>query len=590
MAIRGGYYNSIKGDRKYNAETISAYFEGLFRRGVLQNFGGKFVVRASEGMKVIVPTGKAYFLDGKWIENTAEITFMLDPSDVILNRIDSIVLVNNKNEAHRKPDIVLKKGTPAANPVAPGINYEDRNVEEMLICNISVPRLTEEITQANITNTIPNSDVCGYVTGLIDQVDTSELYKQYETAYKEFQDESKEEFENWFNEVKDSLATTTIIRTFKNTYTTQHDSEKTIPIGIPQYRQAIDILDVYTNGLRLNGMEYTINRDRITLLRTVDVGTQIEFVVYKSIDGSDAEDMLDQVGHLEGRVYNLEKTEETLYVYKCTGTDDNFALSELAQDFLLGEGRYNGVNAYAEMVVKVNGTLGLSSVVAGSGNAEDPFTWFAIGKYKNRNTLKDSTESTRKITFDFTNCNRISVGSDTGHKTVLFAGNEVNITGLQAIIGGDGSSLAWFNGENIRVVDCMLYMNASGIAIGSESGGTFERCRLSVTSTVGKANALVSDGTTPLKAIDCYIMAYNATGVTDESVCVLATANATESVVIVERCNMPLVSRAGYKQSQMIKINSGYCSLVSNILGKEPLKYSTEKCTEIGTMIINKQI
>lgn len=590
MAIECGYYNSVKGDRKYNAETMARYFAGMFTRGVLQNYKNKFVVTANGGMKVKVQTGKAFFSDGKWIENTSDIVLTLDPSDVVLNRIDSVVLRNDKNEDARSATVVLKKGIPATNPAAPGAIEVDGYMEELLLCNIRVNKLDENITQANITNTIPNSDVCGYVTGLIEQVDTSDLYAQYEQAYKEFGETSKKEFEDWFDEVKDSLATTTIIRTFKNTYTTQYDSEKTILIGIPQYRQAIDILDVYINGLRLNGMEYTINKDRITLLHPVDVGTPIEFVVYKSVDGSDAEDMLDQVGHLEGRVYNLEKTEETLYVYKCTGTDDNFALSELAQDFLLGEGKYNGVNAYAEMVVKVNGTLGLSSVVAGSGNAEDPFTWFTLGKYKNRNTLKDSTESTRKITFDFTNCNRISVGSDTGHKTVLFAGNEVNITGLQAVIGGGGPSLAWFNGKNIRAVDCMLYMNASGIAIGSESGGTFERCRLSVTSTAGKANALVSDGTTPLKAIDCYIMAYNASGVTDESVCVLAAANATESVVIVERCNMPLVSRGGYKQSQTIKINSGYCSLVSNILGKAALKYSTEKCTEIGTMIINKQI
>lgn len=590
MAIECGYYNSMNGDRKYNAETMARYFAGMFTRGVLQNYKNKFVVTANGGMKVKVPTGKAYFSDGKWIENTADIVLTLDPSDVVLNRIDSVVLRNDKNEGARSATVVLKKGTPATNPVAPGAVEVDGYMEELLLCNIRVNKLTENITQANITNTIPNSDVCGYVTGLIDQVDTSDLYMQYETAYKEFQDESKEEFENWFDEVKDSLATTTIIRTFKNTYTTQYEGEKTIMIGIPQYRQAIDILDVYINGLRLNGMQYTINKDRITLTYAVDAGTPIEFVVYKSVDGSNAEDMMDQVGHLEGRVYSLEKTEETLYVYKCTGINDNFALSELAQDFLLGEGEYSGVSAYEEMIVKVNGTLGLSSVVAGSGSAEDPFTWFAIGKYKNMNTSKDSTASTRKITFDFTNCDRISVGSDTGHKTILFAGNEVNITGLQAVIGGGGSSLAWFNGKNIRIVDCMLYMNASGIAIGSESGGTFERCRLSVTSTGGKANALVSDGTTPLKAVDCYIMAYNVTGITDESVCVLAAANATESVVIVERCNMPLASRGGYKQSQTIKINSGYCSLVSNILGKAPLKYSTEKCTEIGTMIISKQI
>lgn len=161
MAILSGYYDSINGDRKYNASTMSKYFSGLFTRGVLQNYKGKFVVKATEGMSIKVPTGKAFFSDGKWIENTADITLTLDASDIVLNRIDSIVLRNDKNEAKRKAEIVLKKGTPAASPVPPGVEETNSYVEELLICNIRVDKLTENITQSNITNTIPNTDVCG---------------------------------------------------------------------------------------------------------------------------------------------------------------------------------------------------------------------------------------------------------------------------------------------------------------------------------------------------------------------------------------------------------------------------------------------
>ncbi len=70
MTLITGYYNSLNGDRKYNAETMSRYFAGLFTRGVLQNYKDKFVVTSSGGMKVKIPTGKAFFSDGKWIENT----------------------------------------------------------------------------------------------------------------------------------------------------------------------------------------------------------------------------------------------------------------------------------------------------------------------------------------------------------------------------------------------------------------------------------------------------------------------------------------------------------------------------------------
>lgn len=62
MALITGYYNSLNGDRKYNAETMSKYFAGLFTRGVLQNYNGKFVVTANGGMKINVKTGKAFLV------------------------------------------------------------------------------------------------------------------------------------------------------------------------------------------------------------------------------------------------------------------------------------------------------------------------------------------------------------------------------------------------------------------------------------------------------------------------------------------------------------------------------------------------
>ena len=124
MALITGYYNSLNGDRKYNAETMSKYFAGLFTRGVLQNYNGKFVVTANGGMKINVKTGKAFFSDGKWIENTADIILTLDPSDVILNRIDRVVLRNDKNEGVRNANVFLKKGTPGTNPVAPELQND----------------------------------------------------------------------------------------------------------------------------------------------------------------------------------------------------------------------------------------------------------------------------------------------------------------------------------------------------------------------------------------------------------------------------------------------------------------------------------
>lgn len=592
MALLTGYYNSLNGDRKYNAETMARYFSGLFTRGVLQNYKEKFVVTANEGMKVKIPTGKAFFSDGKWIENTADIILTLDPSDVVLNRIDRIVLRNDKNENVRNASVILKKGTPGSNPVAPALE-NNTYIEELAICDIRVNKLVETITQANITNTIANSEVCGYVTGLINQVDTSELYMQYETAYQQFYAQSEEEFNEWFKNLKENISTSTLLRQYKSVTKTTIQDQKVIDINIPQFNPLLDILDVYINGIYINegqeqGQGYTATETQITLNLPLDIEQDVYFVVFKSIEGEKAIEVIEIVEDLQEEVAILNKIND--YIYYANGIDDNEKISRLAQDFYSARGKFAGINENAQMTIKVIGELGISSVSGGSGSFGDPLIWFVLGKYNDINTNTDTTESTRKLTFDFSNAQRIFMGSQEGYSYVAFGGNDINIIGLQMVLGGEGSSLYWFNGLNVYCRDCMFYMNANEIAIGSSQGGTFERCRISLTSTSQKAIGLQSNGTTILKVLDCELIVYNGSTVTDESIAILGEANKTEGVIIVERCNIPLRTRGGFKQSQTIKINSGFYSLVSNTLGKAPALYSTaqDKGANVGTLIISK--
>ena len=370
-----GYYNSLKGDRKYNAETMSNYFSGLFTRGVLQNYLNKFVVKSTGGLSIEIPTGKAFFSDGKWVLNTAPIKLTLDPSDIVLNRIDRVVLRNDKNDSVRSATVVLKKGTPASSPVAPELTNNDY-VEEMSLATIYVGKLVENITQANITNTIPDNKVCGYVTGLIDQVDTSDLYNQYEQAYKEFYEKSDKEFNDWFQNLKENLSTSTLLRQFSNVVYTTIQDQTTINIGIPQFNKQLDILDVYVNNLRLApGVDYTSTDTQITLTLPLDINQQIEFVVFKSIDGDKAITVIEQVEELQTEVSHLKTFVETLKtgVYIATGVDDNKKLSDIIQTFL------SAGNDYKQLEIKVYGTLACNNPIGGMGTTNDPVVWFKLG-------------------------------------------------------------------------------------------------------------------------------------------------------------------------------------------------------------------
>lgn len=284
MAIKTGFYNSVENDRLYNAEDMSRYFAGLYAKGVLQNYKDKFAVKANGGMQVKVPTGKAFFSDGKYIENTADIILNVEASDVVLGRIDSVVLRSDKNENVRNAMVVLKKGTPSSNPQPPAIEVGEY-VEELLICNIRVDKLTENLTQSNIENTVANTDVCGYVTGLIDEVDTSDLYAQYQEAYKQFYIESQQKFDEWFENVKETIKATALMRRYRNAYTTTQEAEKRIEIGIPEHNSVLDIVELYINGLRATESEYREDGlTHIELTNAVEQGTEVEIVVFKAVE------------------------------------------------------------------------------------------------------------------------------------------------------------------------------------------------------------------------------------------------------------------------------------------------------------------
>lgn len=288
MAVRSGYFNSRGGDRKYNAEDMSQYFRGLITHGVLQNFGGKFMVVENGGMSVKVKTGRAYFSDGKWMENTAEINLELEPGAVNVNRIDRIVLRKDNTNSVRDCSIIIKKGTAALEPVAPTLQ-NDEYVQELSLCQIKIKARVESISQADITDERPNTELCGFVHGVIQQIDTTEAFAQYDKSFKD-----------WFNDIKDAVGTVTLIRQYTSYYITSQENEIEIPIQIPQYKPTIDIINVYVNGLQLvPDVEYTKTQENITLNLPLPKGQIINFEIYKCVDGSDAETVVQQVYELQ---------------------------------------------------------------------------------------------------------------------------------------------------------------------------------------------------------------------------------------------------------------------------------------------------
>ena len=194
MTIKCGFFNSVDGDRAYSADEMSRYYTGLVSDGVVMRYGNAMIVKPSSGMTVSVGAGKA-FIDGKYIEIDAAEIKTLEQSSTNLNRIDAVIL--RKDNSTRDITLYIKKGTEATAPIAPTVERTN-TVKELCLATIAVNKLASEITVTNITDTRMDSTRCGYVTGIVNFLDTSQQFTQW-TAM----------FHNWFDGITETLGVNT---------------------------------------------------------------------------------------------------------------------------------------------------------------------------------------------------------------------------------------------------------------------------------------------------------------------------------------------------------------------------------------------
>lgn len=311
MALKYYFFNSkVTGgihDRVYTSTDITSYLDKIVGSGVFPTPSDCLQVYAGTGLKVYVKPGQGW-INGHKLINTADYALTLEPADVTLNRIDRIVF--RVNNLKRLMEIAIKKGTNASNPVAPDIVRDD-DIVEYSLAMVMINKRTETITDSMIRDTRLDSKVCGMVQGLIQQVGTDTLLKQWEDAFDRYYTAAQAEFDEWFDNIREKLTTSTLMREYRQIFeTTQTDTTK-IPITITQYLKDTDILNVYVNGMRLSDDEYTNTETEITLTKPLSVvGTQVEIVVCKSVDGKNAETVVGQVEKLQTKTNLLKKNVE----------------------------------------------------------------------------------------------------------------------------------------------------------------------------------------------------------------------------------------------------------------------------------------
>lgn len=355
MAFRCGFFTSVNGDRKYGVDDISKLITSVISDGVVADdaYSDGLQVQAYEGLKIIVKKGIGIFFN-KWCENDADMIFTVPTPDVTSTRVDSVVIRVDISDEVRNGFLEYKTGESNTPPAL----ENSENVKEYRLANITVAPNISAITQANIEDTRPTSE-CGFVTNLLQNSDITATYSQWQSQFEQWiakvQSEQEEQEENistwfensqtefnqsqeekqevfnqsqenrqssfvstiaqnqnsfdaWFSNVKETLASNTLISSFTSKYVTTSQDETVIPIGIEKYKSVLDILQVYINGLLcFENTDYTVDGfNNIVLTKGVDKGTVVHFVVYKSQDGSNIENFVEDLNDLIERQETIE--------------------------------------------------------------------------------------------------------------------------------------------------------------------------------------------------------------------------------------------------------------------------------------------
>ena len=205
MAWTYGFFNSVNGDRLYNAEQMSKLFEGLITNGVYETVANKLAVQVNGGMNIQIATGRGFF-SGHWVNNDAVYPMEVEASDQVLNRYCAVCIKVDSTNAVRSAVPYLKYSDFATAPTKPTMERSE-SINEYCLAYVYIPAKATEITAANIEDTRFNKELCGWVTGLIDQVDTTTLYEQWAAVFNDFMTVNVDDFNAWINSMQTNFST-----------------------------------------------------------------------------------------------------------------------------------------------------------------------------------------------------------------------------------------------------------------------------------------------------------------------------------------------------------------------------------------------
>jgi hypothetical protein len=204
-------FNSINGDRVYDADDVAAMMGSVITDGVHPRPGTSLQATAAGGWTIAIAPGRCA-ARGRLGINLTEKQLTLAAPVGALPRIDAVVI--RCDLLSRDLTESIKQGAPSSTPLAPSLQ-RDESVWELCLAHVLVAPTAIAVEQSAITDTRQNAELCGVMNSLI-QVDPAGLFAQYDDAWRQWFSNAQSEanawkadaydqFEEWLATVQDLL-------------------------------------------------------------------------------------------------------------------------------------------------------------------------------------------------------------------------------------------------------------------------------------------------------------------------------------------------------------------------------------------------
>lgn len=170
-------------DRNVSSDVFADYLKTFFRNGIHPEDSTYFQVYSEETpsvMEVKVKPGLA-LINGRFAREIVERTLTVQPSGA-LDRIDTVVL--RLDLLNRNIDLYVVESTYGPLIIPAPIRVGD--IYELIIATIDVQASSSTIPNIKITDRRLDSYFCGMIAGTVEEVDTTEIFNQYQAALDEF--------------------------------------------------------------------------------------------------------------------------------------------------------------------------------------------------------------------------------------------------------------------------------------------------------------------------------------------------------------------------------------------------------------------